>query len=414
MHTRERNLIREYYRANVVSDPGEDGLNHVPYETFELKSIWIDNESYGGAKEFNYYKDHIDRAEEKGSLLIVSMHGYALDGVEQLITDVVDYAKNHSRVTTLREALNSSGNVIEVGDYTKTNRSDRLGGNHFVVASDGTTSGSLFVASENEYNALMKWYEFPYGISICSITGDNELLEYFPENHPGLFTTIRPNNAGGHTYQTYRIYRRNDTYYRILDESGFFGEWILESPRIHFNTDRGSDMNFNHGIERYKKGITFNEVKTTNNDFNLAPGGLPGVRITYKVGDGGTSRYNYQEYVPTGSNNRNASYIRYAAGEETWSDWESTSDVILPEENNNKLNDLITDFPLGVTYSIITSDNAINAPEGRQGTLVTHRLTESNQLSYSFQLYYLNNRTKVYKRHPTGLSSWGDWHLINE
>src|SRR5699024_4154300 len=134
-NTKVRKIAKEFYRSMVVSNHGN--MNIPPYETYDLKTIWIDNESYGGAKPFNYYKEHIDKAEENGELLIISMHGDALDGVEQLITDVVDYAKNNSRVTTLREALNKSGNIIEVGDYTKTTRSDRLGGSHFVVGSDG-------------------------------------------------------------------------------------------------------------------------------------------------------------------------------------------------------------------------------------------------------------------------------------
>src|SRR5699024_12530705 len=50
MEVRERNAIRKYYRANIVSDAGDTGLNLQPYETFELKSIWIDNESYGGQR----------------------------------------------------------------------------------------------------------------------------------------------------------------------------------------------------------------------------------------------------------------------------------------------------------------------------------------------------------------------------
>src|SRR5699024_7024434 len=134
-------------------------------------------------------KNHIDRAEEKGALLIISMHGYALDGVEQLITDVVDYAKNHSRVTTLREALNSSGNIIEVGDYTRTTKDERLGGSHFVVGSDGTLSGTTTFAKINQYDINTKWWEFPLGKTVCAIKSDHPSLNEFPEGRNGTLIT---------------------------------------------------------------------------------------------------------------------------------------------------------------------------------------------------------------------------------
>src|SRR5699024_2880857 len=279
-NTKVRKIAKEFYRAMVVSN--HEYMNISPYETYDLKSIWIDNESYGGAKPFNYYKEHIDKAEENGELLIISMHGYALDGVEQLITDVVDYAKNNSRVTTLREDLNKSGNMIEVGDYTKTTRSDRLGGSHFVVGSDGTMSRTTTFAKINQYDTNTKWWEFPLGKSVCAIKNDHPSLNEFPEGRIGTLIIVRPAPQGSFAYQEYRIFRTNVTYYRVLGVDEEFEEWTLGSQRIHFNHERQSNWNFYTGIKDYRQGITFNEVSSNNIDFDQAPGGGAGVRITYK------------------------------------------------------------------------------------------------------------------------------------
>src|SRR5690625_3907991 len=169
-NTRNRNLAREYYRAMVTSNTGRDGLNHLPLETYDLVSIWLDNESDGGAKSFDYYKDHIDRAEEEGALLIISTHGYALDGLSDLFTQVVQYAKQRSQVLTMRDALNRLGNIFESGDYSTNTRGDRLPlENYFAVGADGSTAGGLNVAGHNQYDGNTPWHVFPLGETINTV-----------------------------------------------------------------------------------------------------------------------------------------------------------------------------------------------------------------------------------------------------
>src|SRR5690625_5563772 len=90
---------------------------------------------------------------------------------------------------------------------------------------------------------------------------------------------------------------------------------------MHFNHERQSDWNFTTGIKNYRQGITFNEVGSNNKDFDQAPGGRVGVRITYKtVDDNKPHGFNFQVYINTGHEGKGV-YIRNATGPDTWSEW---------------------------------------------------------------------------------------------
>src|SRR5699024_3852476 len=330
-------------------------------------------------------------------------------GVEQLISDVVDYAKNNSRVTTLREALNRSGNVIEVGDYTKTTRPERLGGSHFVVGSGGTISGSTTFAKINQYDTNTKWWEFPLGKSVCAITSDHPSLNEFPEGRIGTLITVRPAPQGSYAYQEYRIFRTNVTYYSVLGVDEEFEEWTFGSQRIHFNHERQSNWSFYTGIKDYRQGITFNEVKSTNIDIDDAPERRPGIRVTFKVTEDGLEGLNYQEYhlnykrIPT-------IYKRTAKNENEWNEWVLVGPTIeLDETSNHTFSDGIDAYIKGVTYTTISSNHSdlADAPEGEPGLLITHNVSFS--LASSMQEYHLNYKTSrlsIYKRRPTSSSAW--------
>jgi len=418
MEVRERNAIRKYYRANIVSDAGDTGLNLQPYETFELKSIWIDNESYGGAKEFSYYKEHIDRANEQGAILIISMHGYALDGVENVLEETLDYAISNSNVTTLREALNKSGNIVEIGDYTRTRRNDRAPGNFYAVSSDGIVAGGMFMSKPDAFGLTNKWYDYPHGTTICAISGNHPELNSFPEGSAGVFTSVKPSNFGAYFYQQYRPRRSNKTYYRVLDTNEELTDWFLESPHISFNFEEGQDLNFNHGIKDYNLGITYNEVRSYNSDLGDAPEGRPGVRITQKtVLEDNAQSYNSQIYIINSEKEPNI-YIRRASSLSEWGKWSRVTGQSRVDNVNVDLSSGLVDFELGQTMTLISSDSPTvnNAPEGEPGILITYNVTGGNPLGANHQEYHLNykfSRLSIYKRRPTSEGGWSDWVLVS-
>src|SRR5699024_4793597 len=304
-------------------------------------------------------------------------------------------------------------------DYTKTTRPERLGGSHFVVGSGGTISGSTTFAKINQYDTNTKWWEFPLGKSVCAITSDHPSLNEFPEGRIGTLITVRPAPQGSYAYQEYRIFRTNVTYYRVLGVDEEFEEWTLGSQRIHFNHERQSNWNFYTGIKDYRQGITFNEVSSNNIDFDQAPGGGAGVRITYKtVDDNKSQSFNFQVYIHTSSAKKGV-YIRNATGPDTWSEWTDLTSYSRVDNESYDLNSGISDFPLGQTMTYIEpSDPTINkAPEESPGTLITYRVRESGSWAFNYQEYHTNfkaDRLSVYKRRAESATSWGDWVLVSK
>src|SRR5690625_4358252 len=166
---RERLLAKKYYRAARVSDYGEDGLNHSPIETYELKTIWLDEK--WGRTDFQYFKEHIDKAIEHNALLIISTHGHAVqeETTQQTFREVVRYARDNAEVVTLRDALNKMGNLIEVGDFTKNGQGTRAPATEsFVVGANGDYYPKN-VTTMNKFSPDTPFSELPFGVSITPI-----------------------------------------------------------------------------------------------------------------------------------------------------------------------------------------------------------------------------------------------------
>src|SRR5690625_3336151 len=161
---RERMFAKEYYRSARNSDGGFfSGVNMTPLNSHELKTIWLDPSSQpmkgwieedGLTLAISKMRDlcmqTIDLAKETNSLGIISTHFQFIDTPElqNLYTEVVQYAKTNTEVTTLNNALNKMGNIVEIGDYSEQG-ARATGDNHYVVGADGLISGSLGFAEED-------------------------------------------------------------------------------------------------------------------------------------------------------------------------------------------------------------------------------------------------------------------------
>lgn len=315
---RERVIAKEYYRAMIVSDYGIDGLNRTPLEQYELKSIWLDNESFGGAKPFGYYQEHIDKAANENALLIISTHGYALDGVETLFEQVVEYANANSNVVTLKEALNRMGNIIDVGDFSKTSTGSREGGKHFVVGADGTVDGGLNVAGLNEYSSDSKWQEFPLGITLCPISSVNS--EGFPVSAGVLINYKTRVPQFGFNHQEFRSYRDNRVYYRYVNEQGDFSNWELDNRTGNYN----DNITAKSPISSFRLGTTYTRMKSDHPYIEEMPEGAPGLLITHRMEINEPWSFHFQEYHLNFSTSL-AIYKRRCLGVDTWSDWVKVS-----------------------------------------------------------------------------------------
>src|SRR5699024_2277177 len=169
-----REIARATYRAARVSTRG---LNTIPIETHELKSEWISDKYNSGSnpsRPLSVYTNLIDEAVEKGGLAIISTHGDEVyhEDTQQMIRDIIDYAKSADiNISRLDEALDNLGNIIEVGDYTKTTESGRESqGDYYVVGVDGNVVTSNPESTDyRTLNFKTKPRELPYGTTYSYI-----------------------------------------------------------------------------------------------------------------------------------------------------------------------------------------------------------------------------------------------------
>src|SRR5699024_12815818 len=107
------------------------------------------------------------------------------------------------KVSTLMEALYSSGNIVEIGDHTRTRRNDRAPGNFYAVSSVGIVAGGMCMSTPDAFGLTNKWYDYPHGTTICAIRGNHPELNSFPEGSAGVFTSVKPSNFGTYFYYKY-------------------------------------------------------------------------------------------------------------------------------------------------------------------------------------------------------------------
>lgn len=194
-NTRERIEAKKWYRAARCSAAGEhNGINYSPLETHELKTVWLD-ESYATYNDAQSYKDLIDRAVATGGLLIISTHGYLVTTPEYkaLVKEVAEYARDNARVMTLKDALDEMGNIVDVGDYTRTFTDDvdkAPSGQHFVVGFDGTVASTInddLVGLEQQVEQQRK---DDYKKYVETVSGGTNTVIYDDKGNPSVMVAI--------------------------------------------------------------------------------------------------------------------------------------------------------------------------------------------------------------------------------
>jgi len=344
-NTRERVLTREYYRSARVSLNGpRNGLNTLPVESHELKTIWLDPSTlplrqylldYDKQTAIQKIKEDIyktlDQANQYGGLVIISTHFDTINDsdFEQMYRDVIAYAKTKTIVTTVSKALDELGNIFESGDFSLYSDGSRRGGNHLAIGANGKTSGTLNIAADNEYDGRTFWRDFSMGETVCMVSTQVATDTNLPEKTAGVFRNFRFSlSLSGNNYQEYRVFRSNKTYYRLSLSDGTFGEWRRNSSTRMILPDEVGILRFSDGIEKYDFGETFELVRSaTHPDINDAPGQASGLRKTVKVTDSNFYKFNYQEYHLNYATELKV-YKRTATSPTAWDAWQLMSQKI--------------------------------------------------------------------------------------
>ena len=421
---RERMFAKEYYRSARNSDGGFfSGVNMTPLNSHELKTIWLDPSSQpmkgwieedGLTLAISKMRDlcmqTIDLAKETNSLGIISTHFQFIDTPElqNLYTEVVQYAKTNTEVTTLNNALNKMGNIVEIGDYSEQG-ARATGDNHYVVGADGLISGSLGFAEEDRFSADTPFTHFPFGAIACPIRlkvnglpGPGTLINFKPYPHEPGSDKVK---YGWQEFVSYD--NRLPKLRRDATGNSTYNEWYPDSV-----ISMPSYNNFNLTTEYKDFPIGEHSFRVLNDDpyLHLAPEGRQGLATMVKQESYSTlSRYSYMEYQLWGADRV---YRKRVIGENEFGEWFLMNGVVLSDENDFDTTTPPLEFPPGIIYSIITNSNPNigDTPEG-PGRLKTEKPLQEGFSAYTTEEFIPINSKNKYHRMAISGSEWGPWYV---
>ena len=419
--TRDRRLTREYYRSAMVSDRGRfGGLNKLPLESHELKTYWLDPTSVPLRTYLEQYDkatairmalegayEAIDRANAEGGIAIIGTHFQHINDpdYEEMFRDAIDYAKSKTKVSTLRDALNNTGNIIEVGDYASSVREDRQGGGHFVVAANGFIDGGATVAGLNEFGNNTPWDKFPHGMTIAPF--NNGLAQGFPVNAGVLLNFKTRIIQFGFNYQKIHPYRSSDSFHRFVNTSGGYSNWESEGD-IRFD----DSFDLDSPITAFTGGVTYTRISSDHPNIGKMPLGAPGVIKTVRLKDNVPWGFHYQE-VHLNFENELFTFKRRPTSSDEWSSFKQTSTRIYTESQRG-LDAGIGDYSIGETYEEIGNSHPdiSKTPGGHSGILKTVKVTDSGRYGMNYEEFRSYGGSYYYQRTASGADTWNKWFRI--
>ena len=403
-------IAKKYYRSGRIISRG---MNNFPLTTQALRTVWIssrqDHQDDKGndVNTLNYYKNYIDEVVRSGSVGIISFHSKDIlqtNDYSQLLSDVVAYAKQQTKIMTYNEMLNNVGNIIDIGVYNPAG----VGGDndYFVVGVNGKVQSSGF---EYDYNLLTTPHDIPIGITSSRIMSDDPSLNQAPLNSMGLLVSYkgsRLTGGQGYIFQEYRLFESNIVYKRYGSDYKWT-DWV-RSELITIDNERTPYSPYNY----FRAGITLTIVDSNNEGLLNAPHGKRGLMITYSPADGSRIGYSRQEYIIAESNEK---YARYYT-EEGWGGWYKTDPITTSDKNDLDLSNGIARYDNGISYKVVTGDDEHIAltPNGKRGTLTTHKIRNDNsQIGYNYQEFLEIETNTKYIRYPASTTSWNEWQVLN-
>lgn len=123
-------VVKEFFDAGFLTDKG---INQIPYESYYLRRVGLFPST--GSFTLAQAKEYVDELAGSGGWLIFMTHCYTDTFSSSELTELVNYVKGKSiEIVDVNEALDHTGNVIEIGHYKKN---DLESGHYFVVDSLG-------------------------------------------------------------------------------------------------------------------------------------------------------------------------------------------------------------------------------------------------------------------------------------
>ena len=326
-----RRVSSKFYRASLTT---EQGINKVPYEQYALRRVGIngsqDPSSYPDSPitgyprmSMDHFKAMVDLAEEEGGWLVFMTHvWYEYFDADEL-RELVGYIRSKGiPIVGVNEALNSTGNIIQVGDHYKTNSNPNP--NAFVVGSDGTIPPTRNFANvigklPNTIDPSTKPNEFDLEQITVGIYSTTKDIDNITVDGKGMVITssLGVTTGGGYVNWSY-IYQiiidkeTGKMYTRTSNDDGTNWNNVFEETT---KIIRYEDPNiFDKPLSEFPIGITYSRV--TGSESTGFPNNEAGTLITVKMDDNpNIAKYSYQEYVTYTSGEK---YLRKAVDGEVW------------------------------------------------------------------------------------------------
>ena len=416
---------QKYYRASRITT---GYFNNKPIESYELKAIWIENiatvsSMTGFARNsLDHYKWFIDQAYANNSWLIISTHSWEIKawGYEQLLEDIVVYAKTKATVLTVNEALDKVDNLVESALFSKSKPYEP----HFALSPDGKIDSNLtffkkIATSSVTPSTPLSAFEDNV-VSVCTI--QHLAAAGFPKNTPGILFTYKfiPTEIGnitGYSYQDYKLLNSDESYRRTAKADGSWGDFYLcdySANKIlvkEIQTHKPSDLQANH-------------ITTWGFDGGDAtaygmPAGIAGTLYAYSFGHyGGDYAYYYEIYK---ARNSTAFYVRNGISNDTWSAWVNPNDIsafpyITAPRGTYAGDSLPNAYPVGKVINTTVTSNTPGMPSTASGLLIinttgllTAGATDYGYVTREFTSY---GGTNKFIQTATSGTTWSAWTKV--
>ena len=261
-----RKIVRRYFDCALdVAKGTATGLLKPPLNTFNLQRTRF-NEA-GVDQDLNVLKGHVDNAISNNCWIVFIIHSHYSNFSASVLEDLIKYCKNSNiDIVTMREGLNSIGNLIDVGDMES--------GEYFIQDCNGEIHGHTSPIektpqdSESTITASSTPSSFKQDtITITRVNTTNAVAGGFPANTGGILKTYRMNNDI-YTYQEYKLVKENSLYIRTWDsENSVWMDWVkvMTATNTIINTRLDITTGTIAANDKYQTDITISGINSSAN-----------------------------------------------------------------------------------------------------------------------------------------------------
>lgn len=371
-----RRYTKRYYES-AGTTTNYERVNKRPLKTYQVGRLGVGVYGAELEQELESFIPYIEDAIENNLMCVFMTHiAETPSNKIHVIEDVIDYV--HSRgytFETYSEAYEKHKNTLDYGDEDFA-----IG----VMGEVGIPDLSVYTAPHDSYTNEDTPSKFKERTLTINVVRDNASAG-LPESRGGVLETYRLSGDDLFTFQRYRVRNTKSVYSRSSTGGGVWESWDIETnfQRLSNNATNFNDSPNSYNLKRASM------VFISDNNAEGSPENIGGTLLTYI--SQASDEYAYQEFVPRKTSRK---YIRYWDSSK-WGGWALLGGTGIYGYEEFGLNSDISEFPIGISYTMIRTANADGFPEDTGGTLITYRMSDDD---FCYQEYKLANSSRKFIR----------------